>query len=106
MDAPGAIIMIISVFDPPHFTFWNTAYTAIGAAVFWGRNGRTKLKVYYLSYVFDLLEFPEGRSRRCTEFVIFIVLGCLVGIGIAKPGTVPQALTAGFAWTGFFAKRG
>lgn len=98
--------MILNAFEPPHFTFWNTAYTAIGAAVFWGRSGRTKLKVYYLSHVFDLLQFPEGPWRRCTEFAVFIALGCLIGIGIAKPTSVPQALTAGFAWTGFIAKRG
>jgi hypothetical protein len=97
--------MIGTVFDAPYFTFWNTVYTAIGAAVFWGRNGRTKLKVYYLSHVLDLIGLPEGRVRKCIEFGIFIVLGCLIGIGIAKPGTVPQAITAGFAWTGFIAKR-
>jgi hypothetical protein len=97
--------VIAHVFESPHFTFWNTAYTAIGAAVFWGRSGRTKLRVYYLSHVLDIMEFPEGRLRKCVEFAVFIVLGCLIGIGIANPGTVPQALTAGFAWTGFLAKR-
>ena len=97
--------MIVNAFEVPHFTFWNTVYTAIGAAVFWCRSGRTKLKVYYLSNVFDLVQFPEGPWRRCIEFLVFIVLGCLIGIGITKPDSVPQAITAGFAWTGFLAKR-
>jgi hypothetical protein len=93
-------------FEPPYFTVWNTLYTAIGAAVFWGRAGRSKLKVYYLSHIFDLLEIPESKWRKSCEFMVFIILGCLIGIGITKPGTEVQALTAGFAWTGFFAKRG
>ena len=94
-----------NVFQAPHFTFWTTAYTAIGAAVFWGRTGRSKLKVYYLSYLFDMLEFRDGIARQIIEFAIFIAFGCLIGIGIANPMTVAQALTAGFAWTGFLAKR-
>lgn len=97
--------MSSGVFEVPHFAFWPTAYTALGAAVFWGRAGRTKLRVYYLSYLFDMLKFPDGPLRQVVEFSLFIVLGCLIGIGIAKPETPPQAITAGFAWTGFFAKR-
>jgi hypothetical protein len=105
MGSKGLGGMIASPFDIPQFTTWNVVYTAIGAAVFWGRNGKTKLKVYYLSHVLDLLEVPTGRWRNCAEFCIFIVLGCIVGIGIVKPGTGAQALTAGFAWTTFIAKR-
>lgn len=97
--------MTPGVFDVPHFTFWNVFFTAFGAAVFWGRTGRVKLKVYYLSYLFDMIKFPEGSRRQVIEFVLFIALGCFVGIGIAKPSTVAQSLTAGFAWTSFVAKR-
>jgi hypothetical protein len=93
------------VFEVPQFTFWTTFYTAVGAAIFWGRTGRTKLRVYYLSYLFDMARFPDGPKRQVIEFTVFIFLGCLIGIGIAKPSTVAQALTAGFAWTGFVAKR-
>lgn len=94
-----------AVFEVPHFTFWTVVYTAIGAAVFWGRTGRTKLKVYYLSYLFDMVKFQDGVLRQVLEFAIFMVFGVLVGIGIASPSTVAQAITAGFAWTGFVAKR-
>ena len=97
--------MTPSIFETPHFTFWNLVYTGIGAAVFWGRTGRTKLKIYCLSHVFDLLEMPENKWRKGLEFVVFIVMGCVIGIGIAKPNTEVQALSAGFAWTGFVAKR-
>jgi hypothetical protein len=96
----------VNAFQAPHFTFWTTVYTALGAALFWSRTGRTKLKVYVLSSLFDSLKVPDGRARQVAEFVIFIVFGCLIGIGIAAPMTVAQAVTAGFAWTGFVAKRG
>jgi len=102
---PWFRIVNSGVFQVPHFTFWTVAYTAIGAAVFWGRTGRTKLRVYYLSYLFDMVKFPEGPIRQVLEFGIFMVFGVLIGIGIANPGTVAQAITAGFAWTGFVAKR-
>lgn len=95
-----------AVFQAPHFTFWTTLYTAIGATLFWGRTGRSKLKVYALSWLFDACKWQDGPWRQVTEFLVFIVLGCLIGIGFAAPMTVTQAVTAGFAWTGFVAKRG
>ncbi len=93
------------VFQAPHFTFWTTLYTALGAALFWSRTGRNKLKVYVLSSVFDAFKIPDNGKRQAIEFLIFIIFGCLIGIGIAAPTTVAQAVTAGFAWTGFVAKK-
>ena len=93
------------VFQAPHFTVWTTVYTALGSVFFWTRTGRAKLKVYALSWLFDALEIPDTGKRQVAEFIIFIVFGCLIGIGIASPTTVAQAVTAGFAWTGFVAKR-
>jgi len=105
VGAERSRVVIGAGFEAPHFTFWNVVYTAIGAAIFWGKSGRTKLRIFCLSDVLDFLEMPDGRLRKCTEFVIFVVLGCLIGIGFVKPASVQQALTAGFAWTGVFAKR-
>jgi hypothetical protein len=93
------------IFQPPHFTLWTVVYTALGATFFWGRNGRTKLKVYVLSWVFDAFDIPDGKWRQLAEFIIFIVFACLVGIGVTGPTTVMQAITAGFAWTGVVGKR-
>ncbi len=96
---------VVAVFQAPHFTLWTTAYTALGAMLFWGRTGRTKLKVYVLSWLFDALKVPDCAMRQIIEFVVFVVFGCVIGIGIANPTTVAQAITAGFAWTSFVAKR-
>jgi len=89
-------------FQAPHFSFWNTAYTAVGAIGYWGLKGRTKLRVYTLS---DLIERLNWSDRACyvTEFLVFIVLGCFVGVGVVEPTNPRQAITAGLAWTGVFA---
>lgn len=86
------------MFEVPEFSFWPVCFTAIGAAVFWGKMGRSKLKAYYLSDLINLLPLSE-KKRQFIEIVVFISLGTLVGIGIVRPTTVPQALTAGLAWT-------
>ena len=89
-----------------HFTLPMTLYTGLGSAIFWGKNGRKKLKVYVLSDLFDSLKFPEESPYRIVlEFVLFITFGILIGIGAIGPTTILQALTAGIAWTGVVAKR-
>ena len=91
------------MFNNPHFTVWNIVYTAIGAAVFWGVWGRTKLKPYILSDVIELL--PWKKYHPLLEFLMFLIIGCVVGIGFADPTNPRQALTAGFGWTGAIARR-
>jgi hypothetical protein len=91
------------MFEPPHFTAWNVTYTAIGAAVYWGKWGRTKLKAYVLSDWLVLL--PVDDKWRCAiELFTFVALGALIGVAIVQPLNAIQALTAGFSWTGVFAK--
>lgn len=97
--------MIGTGFEIPHFTVWNILYTSAGSAVFWGKNGRSKLKIFFLSHVFDIARVPDGRLRHSLEFLVFLTMGCVIGIGITQPGTAAQAITAGMAWTGFLAKR-
>jgi hypothetical protein len=91
-----------AMFEAPTFTPWSVLFTATGAAVIWGKMGRTKLKAYYLSDIVRAL--PLNRKlQSLIEFIVFVTLGCLVGIGVAQPVNVRQALTAGIAWTSFFA---
>lgn len=89
------------MFDDPSFTFWNVVYTSIGTAVFWGKWGRKKLKAYYLSDLIERLPL-EKRYRQILEFVVFVSIGCVVGVGLVEPRNAVQALTAGFGWTGAF----
>jgi hypothetical protein len=95
----------MSIFEAPFFCFWNVVYTALGAAIFWGKLGgsKQKIKAYVLS---DLLEKMEIHPsiRIVAEFVIFVTFGCLIGIGIVKPINVPQAIAAGLGWTGLLSK--
>ena len=90
-------------FDIPQFTVWKIVYTAIGAAVFWGIQGRTKLKPFVIAPLVSRLPLSK-HAKEVIEFIIFIALGCIIGIGFADPNNPRQALTAGFGWTGAFAR--
>lgn len=90
-------------FELPEFTVWKLIYTGIGAAVFWGVWGRSRLKPFILFDLFKNLPVPEP-VKEVIEFLVFIALGCLVGIGFTDPVNPRQALTAGFGWTGAFAR--
>lgn len=90
-------------FHVPDFTLWKVIYTAIGVTVFWGKWGRRKLQPFVLPSILNALSL-HGKPRIAIEFVIFVALGCVVGIGAADPINSVQALTAGFAWTGVFAQ--
>jgi hypothetical protein len=76
-------------------------YTAIGAAVIWGKMGHKELRAYVLS---DFVRMVPIRPnfQSILEFLVFVTLGCAVGIGVAQPVNARQALTAGIAWTSFF----
>jgi hypothetical protein len=81
-------------------------YTGIGSAIFWGANGRNKLKAYVLSSLFDSLKIHgDNRYRVVIEFLLFISFGILIGCGVICPTTPAQALTAGIAWTAMVSKR-
>lgn len=90
------------MFPTPLPRGWVIAYTAVGAIVYWCR-WRNALRVYGLSQVIELLEVSD-RTKRALELLTFTALGCFVGIGVLQPTNPTQALTAGFAWTGVFAK--
>ncbi len=85
------------------FNFSNILFASIGAAVFWGFNGRTKLRAFVLRDFIDLLGVND-RVKTAIELLVFITLGCLVGIAATEPVTSMQAMTAGFGWTGLFAR--
>ncbi len=91
------------IFEAPSFTVWNIVYTAIGASVFWSTWGRTKLRAFILP---DLIRYlPWKRWHPLFEFVLFIAIGCVVGVGMTNPTNPRQAITAGLGWTGAIARR-
>jgi hypothetical protein len=71
--------------------------------VYWCKWGPNKLRAYALSSIVELLPLSPG-WRSVIEVVTFTALGCFIGIGVLQPVNPQQALTAGFAWTGLFAK--
>ena len=90
-------------FHAPVFSLWTIVYTSIGAAIFWGKWGKAKLKAYVLSDLVNLLPCNQ-KWRGIIEFVIFVALGCLVGVAVVQPTNAAQALTAGLGWTGLVSK--
>ncbi len=82
---------------------WVIALTAAGAIVYWCKWGPDKLRAYGLRRLLDVLPISET-AKSIIEPLIFTVLGCFLGIAILQPVNPQQAVTAGFAWTGVFAK--
>ena len=87
-------------FEAPNFDIWQLVFTGIGVSVFWGKWGRSKLKPFYLA---TLTRTLPVRMQAPVEFLVFLVLGCLVAVATVEPRNAIQALVAGFAWTGVFA---
>lgn len=94
---------VVPIFSNPLSLGWVIVFTALGVMGFWAKWGRSRLRVAGLSEVLRLVPISEPWQPR-VEFATFLVVSCLVGIGVVQPTTVPQCLTAGFAWTGLVAK--
>lgn len=88
------------------FQFWSHAIFAfLGAGLFYMQWGRTKLRAFVFSDFFDLFDLDE-KVRARLEMAVFVVVGTVIAIGIAKPVNVQQAFSAGLGWTGIAAKPG
>jgi hypothetical protein len=70
---------------------------------YWARWGRERLRVLGLARVLDELVPVENQLTAARmEFVVFVVLGCLLGVPFVEPVNFAQSFTAGFAWVGLF----
>jgi hypothetical protein len=80
------------------WTLW--IYTAVGVAILWAKMKRAQRSVYCLSDILDVL-IPKRmkRLKAVAELVCYLFVGCIVAVGIIKPGTPAQALAAGLGWT-------
>jgi len=94
---------VTTTFEMPSFTLWKVAFTAIGVSIYWGVQGRTKLKPFLLPDV--LPHLPSERAQAVLEFFVFLAMGCIVGIAFTNPTNAQQAITAGMGWTGVLVKR-
>lgn len=91
------------MFGTPLPIGWVIVFTAAGVMGYWAKWGRERLKVYGLSRILDLVPLREPWKARA-EFLLFVGLGCLIGIGVVQPVNVTQSLTAGFTWVGLFTR--
>lgn len=89
-------------FSIPAFEFWSCFYTAVGAAVFWGLKGQSNLRAYCLSSIIDLIfcRYDHEKARNFVEFIVFLAIGVVVGVGLTQPHSPAQAIAAGLGWTG------
>jgi len=86
------------------FQFWAHALFAfLGAGLLYMQWGRSKLRAYAFSDLLDTFNLTENVRYRM-ELVIFVLVGTIVALGIARPSTVAQAFSAGLGWTGIAAK--
>jgi hypothetical protein len=94
-----------TAYSIPSFDLWKLSYTAIGVMIAWGKLGRSKLRPYVLADVIEMIPIGEN-GKYLIEFLVFLILGCAVGIGVTDPRNVAQAIMAGFGWTGIFSQYG
>jgi hypothetical protein len=95
-------VNVATPFVVPTYDGWAMFYTAIGAAIFWGKWGRTRLRPFLLAPIMDFCfrNKKHEKARVLIEFMIFIALGVLIGVGFAEPSNIQQAIAAGLGWTG------
>lgn len=98
----GSMITLSAAFGDWHA--W--VITALGSALLWGRLGRTKVRAYVLSPWLDTFMKKQGFLRVTVEFVLFVLVGTVLGLGMCDPVSFAQALAAGFGWTSLVAKQG
>ena len=91
--------------NPTSFSFWaHVIFSALGAAVLYHQWGRSQLRAYALTELFETMEFQEERNRKLAEMITFIIVGTMIAIGVGQPHTVPQAFAAGAGFTGLAAR--
>jgi hypothetical protein len=80
------------------------ANVALGAIVLWIKLNKSHKKVHGLSDVLDALLPNSPRLATLCQFLVFVVLGTLVGKLAVEPYTQMQAFAGGVAWSRLAAK--
>lgn len=78
-------------------------YAAVGATILWAKMRRSKRDIYGLTEITKQY-IPNEKVRIIVELAIFLIIGCLVSVGVINPSTPAQAFAAGLGWTGLATK--
>ena len=83
-------------------------FTAFGATMLWfkenaavAKSGQMiagSLRVFVMADLIDRFHLTENK-RYSVLFALFVFLGTMVALGIAKPTNAVQGLSAGLGWT-------
>jgi hypothetical protein len=79
-------------------------YGALGAIVLWIKMNRANKKIHGLGDLMDRLLPNHPRVSALCQFVVFVVLGTVVGKIAVGPYTQMQAFAGGVAWSRLAAK--
>ena len=84
-------------------------FTAIGVIVLFSKSAGPGTRPYVLASITDKVFRSEDPGwlllKEFTEFVIFVVLGVLIAVGLTHPSTSQQAIAAGLGWTGLLTQQ-
>ena len=104
-DAPFPIFFT----DP-----WLCFFTMLGVAILWAKEhsaslspgkASATLRIYGMSGAVEFFCPPSSKKGEIIQFLLFIVLGTLVGVAIGQPTIPAQALAAGVGWTALLSQR-
>jgi len=92
--------MMMAEFTVPEYSLWSCLFTGFGSVIMWGRWGHTgRLRPFMMSRLLELAG-ARGRLLHMLEFFAFVGLGVFLGVGLAAPSNVQQAIAVGMGWVG------
>ena len=83
-------------FDQPG---WLIVGALVGAVLLWSKETPGRLRVYYLSDLFDQVPKLNETARYFLQLSVFLGIGTVVSLLLTNPQHVQQAFAAGLGWT-------
>jgi hypothetical protein len=74
-------------------------FAAIGTILSWTKMKKAERDVYGLTELIKRFVPDNEEKRGIVEIVVFVLIGCILAMGIIAPSTPPQALAVGLGWT-------
>jgi len=92
--------MVVGKGQASQLMHWSlVGYSALGVLVLASRQGHEGLRIWVPGKLISTFKWHDNRNTQ-VEFVVFIVIGSLIGIVVGGPDTPRQAVAAGLGWTG------